>query len=218
VLRRAGKLEQARIQAEAAVARAERGTARDRVAAHDSAARVALALRDAAAATSHAAVSAEVDPTSQLPQFVKGRLLFDEGKYEEAVEAFSEGDGDTAAEETEQAPVAELELYKGESLARLERNEDAVAAFRSEIEAFPRDPRAYLSLATLYQSTQPENVEEVLGDLLEAVPTPEGYGLAAAAWASAGNASRANAVRADARVRFRGDPTLSRLLGRGGRR
>jgi len=218
VLRRGGKLEQARIQAEAAIARAERGTPRDRVAAHDSAARVALALRDTAAATSHAAVSAEVDPTSQLPRFVKGRLLFDEGKYEEAVEAFSEGDADAAAEETEQAPVAELELYKGESLARLERNEDAVAAFRSEIEAFPRDPRAYLSLATIYQSTQPENVEEVLGDLLEAVPTPEGYGLAAAAWASAGNASRANAVRADARVRFRGDPTLSRLLGRGGRR
>ncbi|HEY6510131.1 MAG TPA: sulfatase-like hydrolase/transferase [Vicinamibacterales bacterium] len=218
VLRRGGKLEQARVQAEAAVARAERGTPRDRVAAHDSAARVALALRDVAAATSHAAVSAEVDPTSQLPQFVKGRLLFDAGKYEEAVEAFSEGDGDAAAEETEQAPVAELELYKGESLARLERTEDAAAAFRSEIEAFPRDPRAYLSLATLYQSTQPENVEDVLGDLLEAVPTPEGYGLAAAAWASAGNTSRANAIRADARVRFRGDPTLSRLLGRGGRR
>ncbi len=218
VLRRGGKLDQARVQAEAAVARAERGTARDRVAAHDSAARVALALRDTAAATSHAAVSAEVDPTSQLPQFVKGRLLFDAGKYEEAVEAFSEGDGDTTADETEQAPVAELELYKGESLARLERTEDAAAAFRSEIEAFPRDPRAYLSLATLYQSTQPENVEEVLGDLLEAVPTPEGYGLAAAAWASAGNTSRANAIRADARVRFRGDPTLSRLLGRGGRR
>lgn len=218
VLRRGGKLEQARVLAEAAVARAERGTPRDRVAAHDSAARVALALRDTEAATSHAAVSAEVDPSSQLPRFVKGRLLFDAGKYKEAVEAFSEGDGDAAAEETEQVPVAELELYKGESLARLERNADAAAAFRSEIEAFPRDPRAYLSLATLYQSTQPENVEEVLGDLLEAVPTPEGYGLAAAAWASAGNTSRANAIRADARVRFRGDPTLSRLLGRGGRR
>ena len=36
--------------------------AADRVAAHESAARVALALKDAAAATTHAAVSAEVDP------------------------------------------------------------------------------------------------------------------------------------------------------------
>ena len=90
VLRRMGKLELARSQADAAIARAERGTPRDRVAAHESAARVALALKDATAATTYAAVTVEVDPTSALPRFVKGRLLFDEGKYEEAVEAFTE--------------------------------------------------------------------------------------------------------------------------------
>ena len=156
------------------------------MAAHESAARVALALKDAAAATTYAAVSAEVDPTSALPRFVKGRLLFDAGKYEEAVEAFTEPE---PADDDEPTPaaVAELELYKGESLARLERTEDAEVAFRNEIEAFPRDPRAYLSLVTLYQSTKPEEIEEVLDDLMEAVPTPEGYGLAAAAWATVGD-------------------------------
>ena len=148
---------------------------------------------------------------------MKGRLLFDEGKYEEAVEAFTEPQ---PADDDEPVPaaVAELELYKGESLARLERTEDAETAFRNEIEAFPRDPRAYLSLVTLYQSTKPEEIERVLDNLMEAVPTPEGYGLAAAAWATVGDTRRANAIRADARVKFRGDPTLARLFGRGARR
>jgi tetratricopeptide (TPR) repeat protein len=218
-LRREGKLEPAKTVAEAAIARAERGTARDRLAAHESAARVALAQRDTATATTHATVSAEVDPASRLPGFVRGRVLFDEGKFEEAVEAFSAGEtapsDDTAAA---LPPVAELELYRGESLVHLDRTEDAEAAFRSEISAFPRDPRAYLSLATLYQSTKPEEVESVLDDLIEAVPTPEVYGLVAAAWSSAGNPKRADAIRADARVKFRGDPSLARVLSRGARR
>ena len=216
-LRRMGKLDLAKLQAETAIARAERGTPRDRVAAHESAARVALALKDATAATTYAAVTVEVDPTSALPRYVKGRLLFDEGKYEEAVEAFTEPEP-ADDDETMPAAVAELELYKGESLARLERTEDAEMAFRNEIEAFPRDPRAYLSLVTLYQSTKPEEIEGVLDNLMEAVPTPEGYSLAAAAWATIGDTRRANAIRADARVKFRGDPTLGRLLGRGTRR
>jgi len=216
VLRRMGKLDLAKVQAETAIARAERGTPRDRVAAQESAARVALALMDEAAATTYAAVSAEVDPTSALPRYVKGRLLFDAGRYEEAVEAFTEPE--PGNDETAPAAVAELELYKGESLARLERTDDAEVAFRNEIEAFPRDPRAYLSLVTLYQSTKPEEIAEVLDDLMMAVPTPEGYGLAAAAWVTVGDNQRANAIRDDARVRFRGDPSLARLFGRGGRR
>jgi tetratricopeptide (TPR) repeat protein len=216
-LRRMGKLDLAKAQAETAIARAERGSPRDRVAAHESAARVALALKDEAAATTYAAVTVEADPTSALPRYVRGRLLYDAGKYEEAVEAFTEPEP-SDDDEAMPAAVAELELYKGESLARLERTEDAEMAFRNEIEAFPRDPRAYLSLVTLYQSTKPEEIEEVLDDLLEAVPTPEGYGLAAAAWATVGDTRRANAIRADARIKFRGDPTLGRLFGRGARR
>ena len=100
----------------------------------------------------------------------------------------------------------------------LDRAEDAEAAFRSEISAFPRDPRAYLSLATLYQSTKPEEVESVLDDLIEAVPTPEVYGLVATALTNAGNPKRADAIRADARVKFRGDPSLARAVTRGARR
>ncbi len=116
------------------------------------------------------------------------------------------------------AAVAELELYKGESLARLERTEDAEAAFRNEIEAFPRDPRAYLSLVTLYQSTKPEEIDGGAGRPDGGGPDARGLRAGAAAWATVGDTRRANAIRADARVKFRGDPTLARLLGRGARR
>jgi len=217
-LRRAGKLDPAKTFADTAIARAERGTAMDRLAAHETAARVALALRDTAGATTHATVSAEVDPASRLPRFVRGRLLYDQGKFEEAVVAFSEGEAPASDDAPTLPPVAELELYRGESLVHLDRAEDAEAAFRSEISAFPRDPRAYLSLATLYQSTKPEEVEGVLDDLIEAVPTPEVYGLVATALTNAGNPKRADAIRADARVKFRGDPSLGRVLTRGARR
>jgi len=53
----------------------------------------------------------------------------------------------------------------------------------------------------------------VLDELVEALPTPEGSSAAARAWTAMGNRERADAVRADARARFKGDPSLN-LLGR----
>ena len=91
-------------------------------------------------------------------------------------------------------------------------------AFRNEIEAFPRDPRAYLSLVTLYQSTKPEEIEGVLDDLMEAVPTPEGYG---AGCGRLGHHRRPQPRQRDPRRRARQVPGRSdagRLLGRGARR
>ena len=44
----------------------------------------------------------------------------------------------------------------------------------------------------------------------------EGYGVAARLWTILGDPSRAEALRSDARTRFRGDPSLA-LLGRGAR-
>ena len=139
---------------------------------------------------------------------MKGRLLFDAGKYEEAVEAFSEGEATGRRRRRPcQPPVAELELYKGESLARLERTEDAEAAFRSEIEAFPARPARVPEpgdAVSVHQARRrskrcsticwrPCRRRRVTGWQRPPGPTP-------------GNTQRANAIRADARVRFRGRP------------
>jgi hypothetical protein len=90
--------------------------------------------------------------------------------------------------------------------------------FREELLAFPRNIQAYASLAMLYRaSSRHEAVEDVLNELVSATPTPEGYGMAARLWTILGDRSRAEALRSDARNRFRDDPSLV-LLGRDGRR
>ena len=57
-------------------------------------------------------------PRCRSPQFVRGRLLYDEGKYEEAAAQFEEAE--TTLREHGGA-MADLHLYLGESLARLDR-------------------------------------------------------------------------------------------------
>jgi hypothetical protein len=68
-----------------------------------------------------------------------------------------------------------------------------------------------------HASNRDASVEDVLNELVAATPTPEGYNLAARLWTILGDRSRAEALRSDARVRFRDDPSLA-LLGRDGRR
>ena len=99
-----------------------------------------------------------------------------------------------------------------DTLGRLERWDDAVAELGREIELFPRNLRARASLATAYRAAgRPEEAERALSELTAIAPTPEGYGFAARVWAAGGDVRRADALRAEGRRRFRGDPTLKLL-------
>ena len=215
VLLRAGRHENARDRAALAVALAERQDPRARAAAHEVATRVALALGDAEGADAHAAAAEREDPALPMPQFVRGRLLYTEGRYEEALAAFEEA---AASLEPHGRDLEELHLYLGDTLARLNRYPEAEQQFREELRAFPRNSRAYGSLAVLYHaSRRASGVEEILDALIEATQTPEGYETAARLWMIVGEPSRAAALRADARTRFRGGPSLA-LIARDGRR
>ncbi len=214
-LLRTGDAEEAEQQVDAAIALAESSGPRDLAAAHQMAARVALAEKDADAAIAHAEAAIEADPMVPVLQFVRGRLLYDEGRYEDAAQAF-----DAAADAVGEGgrPIADLHLYYGESLAELDRYADAEAQFREELRAYPRNIQAYTSLAMLYRASNRDAlVEDVLNELVAATPTPEGYAVAARLWTILGDRSRAEALRSDARARFRDDPSLA-LLGRDVRR
>ena len=211
---KAGKTDAAKEQATVAVMLAEAESPAEVFAAHEMAARVALVSGDKEAATEHAAAAHEADPSIPVRQFVQGRLLYDEGKYEDAVTTFAQA-AMTLAEANRS--LADLHLYLGESLARLDRYDEAESQFREELRDFPRSMQAYTSLAMLYRaSNRDAAVEDVLNELVASTPTPEGYGVAARLWTILGDPSRAEALRSDARTRFRGDPSLA-LLGRGGR-
>jgi tetratricopeptide (TPR) repeat protein len=184
-------------------------------AAHVIAARVALAQKDADLAEKHAAAAEKADPDLPMQNFVRGRLLYDEGKFDEALGPFED-----AANASRKSGVAinDLHLYLGDTLNRLDRASEAEPEFREELRAFPHNLEAYASLAMLYGATDRDaDVEDVLDELVESTSTPEGYAMAARLWTALGERSRAEALRSDARTRFRGDPSLV-LLGRDGRR
>ena len=214
-LLRTGRADAAEEQVESAIALAAPGSPRQLAAAHEMAARVALAEKNVEEAVGHAEAANDADPTLPVQQFVRGRLLYDEGRYEDAAEAF-----ESAAEAVREngRPVADLHLYYGESLSELDRYAEAEEQFREELRAFPRNIQAYTSLAMLYRaSNRDAAVEDVLNELVAATPTPEGYAVAARLWTILGDRSRAEALRSDARVRFQDDPSLA-LFGRDVRR
>ena len=208
---RAERFEDARARAGLAVALAERRDARARAVAHEIAARVALAQHEAEKALQHAAAAQTEDPANPVPEFVRGRFLYDEGNYEAALEVFEEAE--TLASQHGRS-FEDLHWYLGDTLSHLERYQDAEAHFHEELRAFPRSVRTYSSLTMLYSaSNRDQAAEDVIARLMETAPTPEGYATAARLWTILGERARADAIRADARARFRGDPTLS-LLGR----
>ena len=211
-LLRARREDDAAMQADRAVALADAGmNARMKAAAHEIAARVAIARDDTAAATQHAAAVQKADPHLPLPQFVAGRVAYNEERYEDALAAFKE-----AVTIVQQAgtTLTELHLNLGNTYARLDRYAEAEAEFQLELREYPHNIGTYASLAMLYRASNREQaVEHVIGDLVEAAPTPEGYSMAARLWTIVGERARAEALRSDARRRFRGDPSLA-LLGR----
>jgi thioredoxin-like negative regulator of GroEL len=78
-----------------------------------------------------------------------------------------------------------------------------VAAFKQELAFSPTHLRTRASLAMLYRADgRNEDAARELDAMTSAVPTPEGYALAAKTWAIFGEAGRAEAVRAAANKRF----------------
>ena len=214
-LMRAGQADAAQEQVDEAIALAKTGDARQRAAVFETAARVALARKDSETATMHAEAAHDADPAVPMPAFVRGRLFYEAGDYAKAADAFQDA---VEASRDGDAPLAELHLYLGDSLAHLDRYPEAEAQYRAELRSFPRNIQAYTSLAMLYKaSNRDAAVEDVLNELVSATPTPEGYGVAVRLWTILGERSRAEALRSDARTRFRGDPSLA-LLGRDARR
>jgi tetratricopeptide (TPR) repeat protein len=213
---RAGRAEAAQEQIERAIAIAEEaGGGQPLADAHALAARIALARHDTAAATSHADAALAANPGLPMPQFVRGRLAYEADDDDAALMAFREAAAITREHGTS---IADLHVSIGEALARQEQYSEAETEMREELDAFPRNIHTYCSLAMLYHAAgRDEDVEGVINELLAAAPSPEGYALAAKTWSALGEAARADALRSDARARFRGDPSLA-LLGRDARR
>jgi tetratricopeptide (TPR) repeat protein len=98
------------------------------------AARVALSRHEPDEAIGHAEAAHTADPALPIPQFVRGRIAYDEGRYDDALVAFEEA---AKALDASGRTLRELQQYLGESLVKLERPAEAESHFAEEQRNFP---------------------------------------------------------------------------------
>jgi choline-sulfatase len=185
-LLRLGHVDDAQKHAELAVSVAPAG-------AHELLAKIALARHDRAAALREAQLAQQSDPTLPMPLFVEGLLLYNDGKYAEALGPFLQ------ARETlrgRAVQINELSYYIGDSLAHLDRYQEAEPYFLEEIRIFPHNTRARAGLAMLYRAMgRDDDSERAIDGLLRVSPTPEGRALAAHLWTMFGEPEKAHRVK-----------------------
>jgi tetratricopeptide (TPR) repeat protein len=197
-LLRLHKYADAREHAELAVQVAGDKEPRARASAHEMLARVALAQHDAEAARAEAKLAEEADPSMPLAAFVEGRILYDQGRYADAMPSFEQAIAELRNPGSRAVP--EVYYYAGDTLGRLERYHDAEAAFNEELRLFPLNTRARAGLAMLYQATdRADMAEQAVKDMLRLTPSPDAYALAARLYTMFGHRQEADAVRAEAR-------------------
>ena len=69
-----------------------------------------------------------------------------------------------------------LQFHRGDALARLGRPDEAEAAFRKEIELYPKNPRPYKNLILLYVTEgKNEAATELIFAMEKAAPVPPTY-------------------------------------------
>lgn len=186
---------------DAAKASAERAAQLVPAEAHELLARIALERNEYAVAGAEANLARAANPDLPMPHYVRGVQLCKSGEYEAALRELDE------AVRSARGPtrVRDLHYYLGETLSRLERYERAETEWKREVEIFPDNNRARVSLAMLYQAQHREaDAGRMIEEIVRFAPTAEGYATAGRLWAIAGNMERANALRAEARERFGG--------------
>jgi len=201
---RLNKLEEARLQAQSSADIATDGPMRAR--AHGLLARIALAHRDPDGARHEAELALEADPHLPVAAYVEGRLLYDHGRFSEAMPHFEEAI--TAWAKTPGAgaeAIEDLYFYAGDALTRLERFSEAEFAFEEQLRAVPHHARARAGLAMVYVRTgRTDEAEDAATDMIRLSPTADAYALAARIWRALGKPRQAETLRAEARKTFAG--------------
>jgi tetratricopeptide (TPR) repeat protein len=185
-LLRLGRLDEAQKHGELAVAVAPAG-------AHEILAKIALARHDKDGAMKEARLAQEADSTLPMPLYIQGLLLYNQGQYAGALPPLLQA-RDAMRSRTVQ--MNDLNYYIGDSLARLERYQEAEPFMLEEIRVFPHNTRARAGLAMLYRAMgRDADSERAIEELLRAAPTPEGRAMAAQLYRMFGEPAKAERAR-----------------------
>ncbi len=200
VLLTLNRLDEAQANAEMGLSKAAPTDTRARTSACEVLVNIALARNDDVSARRYAALVQQADPQFPLPAFVEGRILHRGRRFDEALGRFQEAERRLKGHPF---TIPELHFYEGDALANLGRGDEAAAAFRRELSFSPGHLRTRASLAMLYRAAGQKDAAALeIQQLLQAVPTREGYDMAAKTWSIFGEQARAAAVRAEADRRF----------------
>jgi choline-sulfatase len=189
------KLDEARLQAQSAADSASDSTTQAIV--HELLARIALARRDPDEARREAELAGQANPNLPMTAYVDGRLLYDHGKFSEALPFFEEAIAALAKHPG--VGIEDLHFFAGDTLARLERFSEAEAELDEQVRAVPHHARARAALAMVYVKTgRTDEAEGAAADLVRLSPTPDAYALAVKVWRALGKPRQAEALRAQA--------------------
>jgi arylsulfatase A-like enzyme/Flp pilus assembly protein TadD len=148
-----------------------------------------------------AELAAAADPGLPMPAFIRGTIAYNNQQYDRALGFLLEARKGYAQRS---AQARDLYFMIGDSLARLERYQEAEPYLKEEVRLYPQHVRARAGLALLYQSTgRAAEAERALEDLVRDVPSREASDTAARVWRMFGRHDRAAAVEAEARGRRR---------------
>ena len=139
-----------------------------------------------------------------MTAYVEGRLLYDHGKFSEALPFFEEA----LAALAKNMPARDryrrrCTFTPGTRWRRLERFSEAEFEFEEQLRAVPHHARARAGLAMVYVKTgRTDEAEQAAVDMIRLSPTPDAYALAARIWRALGKPRQAEALRAEARKAF----------------
>ena len=185
-LLRAGRIDEARAHAELAIEVAP-------AIAHETLARIAVHQGRGDDARRHARLAEAADPTLPMTTFVEGMLLHAQGRFADAAARLLEAKR-AMASRTEQ--LADLNYLAGDSLARMERYQEAEQLFKEELALFPAHVRARAGLAMLYKASgRDAEAVSMVEEIVRVSPTREGVDTAAQLWTMFGEPARAAAIR-----------------------
>ena len=130
-------------------------------------------------------------------RFIRGTIAYNNQQYDRALGFLLEAQKGYAQRS---AQARDLHFMIGDSLARLERYQEAGPYLEEEVRLYPQHVRARAGLAMLYQSMgRGAEAERVLAELVRDVAVAEASDTAARVWRMFGRPDRAAAVEAEAR-------------------
>ena len=160
------------------------------VKAHELLARIALARGDLATAESEARAAAGSRNPQPSAILVLAEVRIQAGDPAGALEVVEQAQ--ERAKELQLSSVYNLEFLRGDALARLNRGDEAEAAFRREIAAFPAHLHAYANLAVIrFIRGDRGGVDRLMDEMVQANPSPRAFLIAATTYGTLGESGKA---------------------------